>query len=99
MESELSTLKNYLVELISSYELEVLGSYFHFFGPSAVTATICLAESHLNFHTWPEKQLVTLDIYVCSFSQDNSAAAEAIYEELVSRIFRAGSVRTERLFR
>ena len=32
--------------------------------------------------TWPELDAVTLDLYVCNFSQDNRAAAEAAYETL-----------------
>ena len=99
VEAELPAVKENLFKLISSHRLEVLGSYFHFFGPHAVTATICLAESHINFHTWPESRLVTLDVFVCSYTQDNNAAAETIYEQLVGPIFRAGEVRTNRVYR
>jgi spermidine synthase len=34
---------------------------------------VLLAESHLALHTWPERAGVTLDVYVCNFSTDNSA--------------------------
>ena len=43
-----------------------------------------LAESHLAVHTWPELKAVTLDLYVCNFSQDNSAAARAACERLIA---------------
>ena len=40
--------------------------------PGGVTGTILLAESHLAIHTWPETGNVTLDVYVCNFSDDNA---------------------------
>jgi S-adenosylmethionine decarboxylase len=43
---------------------------------------VVLAESHVAVHTWPELDAVTLDIYVCNYSQDNRAAAEATYAAL-----------------
>jgi S-adenosylmethionine decarboxylase len=46
------------------------------------TGALVLAESHLAIHTWPEMDAVTLDLYVCNYSQDNRAAAEAAFEAL-----------------
>ena len=49
---------------------------FHQFGstrePAGATGAVILAESHLAVLTWPEVRAVTLDLYVCNFSQDNS---------------------------
>jgi spermidine synthase len=42
-----------------------------------VTGTVLLAESHLAIHTWPETGSVTIDVYVCNFSADNSGKAHA----------------------
>lgn len=65
----------------------VVGQVFHEFGtpqqPAGATGAVVLAESHVAIHTWPERQAVTLDIYVCNFSQDNRAAAEAAYSALL----------------
>ena len=44
--------------------------------PRGVTGVLLLAESHLAVHTWPELGTVTLDVYVCHRSADNSARAE-----------------------
>lgn len=49
-----------------------------------ITGAVLLAESHLAIHTWPEIGHVTLDIYVCNFSEDNSAKARALMDALVS---------------
>ena len=64
----------------------VVGQVFHGFGtptaPQGATGAVVLAESHLAVHTWPELGAVTLDLYVCNYSQDNRAAAEAAYATL-----------------
>jgi S-adenosylmethionine decarboxylase len=43
----------------------VIGSFFHEFSPQGVTGFVCLAESHLSIHTWPEKRYAAIDIYTC----------------------------------
>lgn len=60
---------------------EVAEAFYGFPGGGA-TGVVVLAESHLAVHTWPEIGAVTLDIYVCNFSQDNRAAAEAAFVAL-----------------
>ena len=67
--------------------LTPVGQIFHQFGsdaePAGATGAVILAESHLAVHTWPELKAVTLDLYVCNFSQDNSAAARAAFARLL----------------
>jgi S-adenosylmethionine/arginine decarboxylase-like enzyme len=46
-------------------------------------------------HTWPELRAVTLDLYVCNFSQDNSAAARAACERLLQAFAPGKTVRRE----
>jgi S-adenosylmethionine decarboxylase proenzyme len=55
---------------------------FHQFEGAGATGAVVLAESHLAIHTWPEITSVTLDLYVCNFSQDNRATAEAAFSAL-----------------
>lgn len=68
--------------------LTPVGQVFHQFGstaePAGATGAVILAESHLAVHTWPELKAVTLDLYVCNFSQDNSVAARAACERLIA---------------
>ena len=75
--------------------LTVVGEVFHAFGtpdaPAGVTGAVVLAESHLAVHTWPEMAAVTCDLYVCNFSRDNRAAAEAAYR-LLAAAFAPGRV-------
>lgn len=53
--------------------------------PGGVTGMLLLAESHLAVHTWPERSAVTLDVYVCNFTTDNSTKAETLLREIVAR--------------
>jgi S-adenosylmethionine/arginine decarboxylase-like enzyme len=55
-------------------------------GLSGVTGMLLLAESHLAVHTWPELANVTLDVYVCNFTADNSAKAERLMRSLVAAL-------------
>ncbi len=50
---------------------------------SGITAVILLAESHVTVHTWPERQQVTLDAYVCNFLGDNSGKAQLLISALI----------------
>ncbi len=52
--------------------------------PGGVTGAVLLAESHLAIHTWPETGNVTIDVYVCNFSGDNSAKAQALMDGVVA---------------
>ena len=43
----------------------VLNGYFHQFSPEGVSGLLCLAESHISIHTWPETGYAAVDIYTC----------------------------------
>ena len=45
---------------------------------------VLLAESHIAVHTWPELKAVTLDVYVCNYTCDNSEKAENVVSELLA---------------
>lgn len=54
--------------------------------PGGVTGMLLLAESHLAVHTWPERAGVTLDVYVCNYSADNSDKADRLMGELLAAL-------------
>lgn len=71
--------------------LTPVGAYFYQFthddGQQAgVTGTVVLAESHLAIHSWPETGDVTLDVYVCNFSRDNSDRAHAVFDRIIEKL-------------
>lgn len=43
----------------------VLNGYFHKFSPEGVSGVLCLAESHISIHTWPEAGYAAVDIFTC----------------------------------
>ena len=71
------------LQMVRDAGLTIMDSTFRQFEGSGFTGTVVLAESHLAIHTWPERSGLTLDIYVCNFSGDNSAKARALFRALV----------------
>lgn len=85
--SDEAGLRRACLELVSASGLTVVGETFVAFpgvgdSPGGVTGTILLAESHLAIHTWPEQAAVTLDVYVCNFSTDNSKKASQLLDAM-----------------
>jgi spermidine synthase len=66
--------------------------------PGGITGTVLLAESHLAIHTWPERRGVTLDVYVCNFTDDNSGKAQRLFDELMM-VFRPTNQMVNRIIR
>ncbi len=63
-----------------------------------VTGTVLLAESHLAIHTWPELSAVTLDVYVCNYSMDNTHKARKLIEAMVD-LFKPDTITRKQLER
>jgi spermidine synthase len=97
-------LRRVCLDLVESSGLTVVGELFHAFPgltknqAGGVTGTILLAESHLALHTWPEQQAVTLDVYVCNFSTDNSKKANQLLNSLVD-LFEPADANCQNLLR
>ncbi len=86
-------LREFCIDTVSRSGLTVVGALFHRFpggggdagdASGGVTGCIVLAESHLAIHTWPELGSVTLDIFACNYSQDNSARARAVVDDIAA---------------
>ena len=82
-------LRGACLALVRESGLTVVGESFVAFpgiegAPGGVTGTVLLAESHLALHTWPEQSAVTLDVYVCNFSTDNSQKASQLLDAIIA---------------
>ena len=72
------------VEMVRASGLTIMDVSFHQFEGSGFTGTVVLAESHLAIHTWPESAGLTLDVYVCNYSADNSDKARALFDSIAA---------------
>jgi len=80
--TQAGALRERCLDAVRAAGLTIVGDRFHQFDPHGVTGAVILAESHLAVHTWPEMGSVTIDVYVCNFTTDNTAKARRLFEEL-----------------
>lgn len=90
--------KNVLDKAIGDFSLVNLGEVYHNFLPVGFTAVVCLSESHISIHTWPEKNLINLDIYLSNYQRNNENTVELIFERLVE-YFNASIINKQTLLR
>ena len=86
--TDTARLRGICVGAVQAAGLTGVAQLFHDFSSAAapgsgVTGVILLAESHMAVHTWPERAGVTLDVYVCNYSADNTAKAHALFGALL----------------
>ena len=80
--THVAALRALCLRLANASGMTVVGDSFHQFAPAGVTGTVLLAESHLAIHTWPEHGFVTVDVYVCNYTTDNTAKAETLFRSM-----------------
>jgi S-adenosylmethionine decarboxylase len=85
--SEFSSLVESLIE---QYKLQALGSIYHNFEGGGFTAVICLSESHISIHTWPEYQMLNVDIYLSNYKRINNQTVKELFEAL--KVYFGGTV-------
>lgn len=101
--TDLETLSTVCRSATNDSKLTIVDQAWHRFPEwngeaGGITGTLLLAESHLAIHTWPERRGVTLDVYVCNFTDDNTGKAERLFETLMLA-FRAKSQVVNRITR
>ncbi|MRS63820.1 S-adenosylmethionine decarboxylase family protein [Larkinella terrae] len=77
--------------LIQELGLSKVGEVYHSFPNGGFTAVICLTESHVSVHTWPESGLATFDVFLSNFQHDNTLKVRQFYAEAL-RLFEVTSV-------
>lgn len=78
-----NVLREKCLEFVQRSGLNSVGDYFHSFPGGGVTGAVVLSESHMSVHTWPEHRYVTLDVYVCNYSENNREKARRLFDWLV----------------
>jgi S-adenosylmethionine/arginine decarboxylase-like enzyme len=64
--NELEFLENIGKSIIKSLNLKVVSKNYHQFSPTGITLVYILSQSHFILHTWPEYNLIHLDLFSCS---------------------------------
>lgn len=75
--------RNYLDKQIIQFQLHKVGETFHDFEGGGFTAVVCLTESHISIHTWPEYNLATFDVFLSNYQQVNDGKARGLYQAVV----------------
>jgi len=70
--------------ILEQFSLEKVGVVVHDFENKSFTISVCLKESHICIHTWPEFNQLTLDVYLCNYLQDNTQKVKGVMQEYVS---------------
>ena len=78
--------------LLVEHGFTVVSETSHFFAPHAATGDLCLAESHLSFHSWPEDELVYIDLFACGRSRDPKQDMLEVLQSLATKVFKASDV-------
>lgn len=76
--------RSFFYEKIKEYTLNPLGDVFHSFDNEAFTGTICLTESHLAIHTWPEYGRLTFDVFLSNYQQVNDGKARQLVADTLA---------------
>lgn len=66
---------------IADLGLTKVGEVYHTFENGGFTAVVCLTESHVSIHTWPEFGRATFDVFLSNYLRDNSEKVRAFYTE------------------
>src|SRR5258706_13351573 len=79
-----ASVKEKCLQLVTEAGLTTMETNFRGFDGGGYTGMVLLAESHVALHTWPERQGVTIDVYVCNYKGDNSDKARSLFEGMVA---------------
>jgi S-adenosylmethionine decarboxylase len=79
---EYTSFRLLIEKLIQEHSLQKLGEVYHNFSPAGYTGVVCLSESHLSVHTWPEHGRINVDIYLSNFQRNNDGTVAHIYEKI-----------------
>ncbi|WP_343532377.1 S-adenosylmethionine decarboxylase [Pedobacter sp.] len=71
-------------QLIVANQLDKVGEVYHDFENGGFTAVVCLTESHMSIHTWPEYKLATFDVFLSNYKRNNSDKVKRIYQSVLS---------------
>ncbi|MES2704903.1 MAG: S-adenosylmethionine decarboxylase [Bacteroidota bacterium] len=90
--------KAFFDSIIEESGLSKVGEVYHQFDNGGFTAVICLTESHVSIHTWPEFGLATFDVFLSNFKNDNTEKARVFHHRTLD-FFGAAEINTQEVVR
>jgi len=75
--------RSFFESLVKKHDLQKVGDVYHDFDGGGFTAVVCLTESHLSIHTWPEFGLATFDVFLSNYQKENDEKVRDIYEQVL----------------
>jgi S-adenosylmethionine decarboxylase len=93
--SDYTAFRQFVNALIDQHHLSKVGEVYHTFPNGGFTAVVCLSESHLSIHTWPERNYLTFDVFLSNFKKDNHDITVSIFHDTV--VFFEASIKQETL--
>ena len=87
-----------LAASIDQLGLHSVGAVLHNFDTGGFTISVCLTESHICAHTWPEFGIVTLDIYLSNTYQVNDEKGRQLLE-ICKDYFNTAHIKVQEIFR
>ncbi len=90
--------RDFFDNAIRGLGLEKIGEIYHQFPGSGYTGVVCLTESHISIHTWPEYNRATFDVFLSNYLKYNNDLAEKIHNDLLI-LLEAADAKTTRLKR
>lgn len=88
----------FIERILKTKDVEIVGITNHIFENQSFTSAVCLKESHLCIHTWPEFNQLTFDVFLCNYTQDNTQKVEQIASEVIE-YFKAKTIQEHKIFR
>ncbi|HTZ26193.1 MAG TPA: S-adenosylmethionine decarboxylase [Streptosporangiaceae bacterium] len=79
--ADISRLTSLTSAAVAAGNGHVLDSSHVIFPNGAITLVLILAESHLSIHTWPEEELIAIDLFSCG-GIDGDAVISALTRSL-----------------
>jgi S-adenosylmethionine decarboxylase len=74
--TDVGTLTELAVAAVQAGDGHVLETSHVIFPNGAITLVLILAESHLSIHTWPEEDLIAIDLFSCGAIDGQRVLAE-----------------------
>ena len=71
-------------QFIDTLALTKVGEVYHVFPNGGFTAVVCLTESHVSIHTWPELGIATFDVFLSNYLHDNTPKARQFYSDVLT---------------